>query len=85
MSYGQIVAALARSLGGQIIGYDNIPDRGGCILYMRGPVRRVDITSQALEQGADELAAFIRDSILAPPSANASVRVGLHQGQLAVL
>lgn len=85
MSYGQIVSALARSLGTHIIGYDNMPDHGGCILYMRGRVKRIDITTQALELGADELAVFIRDVITDQPEASTNLRIGLREGGLVVL
>jgi len=86
MSYGQIVSALARSLGTtHIIGYDNMPDHGGCILYMRGSVKRVDITTQALELGADELASFIREIITDQSRAAVNLRVGVREGELVVL
>ncbi|WP_442592890.1 hypothetical protein ACSBPU_15495 [Parapusillimonas sp. JC17] len=51
MSYGTIVNELARLLDIPIIAYDNIPHRGGCILYLDGPVRRIDIDTAALDQG----------------------------------
>lgn len=85
MSYGQIVTALTRSLGTQILGYDNMPDHGGCILYVRGPTKRIDITAQAMGLGTDELAAFIRQTLTNPPPPNSSLRVGIRDGALAVL
>ena len=50
MSYGTVVKELARSLEGHIIAYDNLPNHGGCILYIDGPVRRIDIEIGALDQ-----------------------------------
>ncbi|MFA7670420.1 MAG: hypothetical protein WCX93_13835 [Burkholderiaceae bacterium] len=85
MSYGQIVSALTRSLDARIIGYDNLPDHGGCILYGVGRVKRIDVTAQALECGTQELAAFLRQTIDDSSVEGSSLRVGMREGRLAVL
>jgi len=83
MSYGQVVSELSKSLGSEIIGYDNLPEHGGCILYMKGPVKRFDITIEALELGPTELAQFIRDAMADASAPN--LRVGVVDGSLVML
>ncbi len=83
MSYGTVVKELARSLGKHIVAYDNLPDHGGCILYIDGPVRRIDIEIQALSHGARELAAFVRDVLASPPDAT-RIGVCVQNGELAL-
>lgn len=85
MSYGTIVNELARTLGRHIIAYDNLPDHGGCILYLDGPVKRIDISIGALEEGPSTVAAFVRQVISLPPSEQTSLKIGLRDGDLTVL
>lgn len=85
MSYGTIVNELARTLGRHIIAYDNLPEHGGCILYLDGPVKRIDITIEALEEGSNSVAAYVRQIISAPPSEQTTVKIGLRDGKLTVL
>lgn len=86
MSYGTIVAELARKLGKLIIAYDNLPDHGGCILHVRGgPVKRLDIEVAALDEDISDLAAFVRRAIADSAAPGAHLRIGMRDGQLAVL
>lgn len=85
MSYGTVVKELARSLGRQIIAYDNLPDHGGCILHLGGPVRRIDITTAALEEGSSDLAAFVRQVLSSPPDEQTRIGIGVRDGELALL
>lgn len=85
MSYGTVVKELAQSLGRQIIAYDNLPDHGGCILYVGGPVRRIDITTAALEEGSSDLAAFVRQVLSSPPDDQTRMGIGVCDGKLALL
>lgn len=85
MSYGTIVKELAGSLGRYIIAYDNLPDHGGCILYLDGSIKRIDISIEALDLGASDVAAFVRKTISAPPADTKMLRVGVVDGELAVL
>lgn len=87
MSYGTLVAELARKLGKLIIAYDNLPDHGGCILHVRGSglVKRLDIEVAALDEDISDLAAFVRRIIAESPALGAHLRIGMRDGQLAVL
>ena len=84
MSYSTIVKELARSLGAQIIAFDNLPDHGGCILYLAGPLRRIDISIEALDKRPKDLAEFVRQVIEDPPPASGRVRIGVKGGSLVV-
>lgn len=85
MSYGTIVKELARALGKQIIAYDNLPNHGGCILYIDGPLRRIDVDIKALDEGAGDLAAFVRRVLASPPPGETRIGIGIQGGELAVL
>lgn len=85
MSYGQVVAELTKSLDTEIVGYDNMPDHGGCILYMKGPVRRIDITIEALDRGPEELAEFIRELTTGRATPGPRLLVGVRDGTLVLL
>jgi len=82
MSYGTVVKELARSLGRQIIAFDNLPDHGGCILYIGGPVRRIDITIAALDEGSSDLAAFVRQVLSSPPPEVKRIGIDVRDGEL---
>lgn|SRR5690606_10952834 len=84
MSYGTVVKELARILGKQILAYDNLPDRGGCILYVSGPIKRIEIEVRALDEGASDLAAFVRQTIASPPDGVQCVGIGMRDGVLAL-
>ena len=85
MSYGTIVKELARILGDRIIAYDNLPDHCGCILYVSGPVKRIEIEVLALEEGASDVAAFVRQILASPPEKSRRVGIGLRDGKLSLL
>jgi len=85
MSYGTVVNELARKLEHHIIAFDNLPDHGGCILYMDGPVKRVDIEIAALAEGVDKLAAFVEHVLVSTPRSVGRVCVGMRNGDLAVV
>ena len=84
MSYGTVVKELARSLGKHIVAYDNLPDHGGCILYIDGPVRRVDIEIAALGYGARDVAAFVREVLASPPACD-KISIGVRDGELTLV
>lgn len=84
MSYGTVVKDLARILGKQILAYDNLPDRGGCLLYVSGPIKRIDIEVRALDEGASDLAAFVRQTIASPPENVQCVGIGMRDGAFAL-
>lgn len=86
MSYGSIVRELADQLDNHIVAYDNLPQRGGCILYLDAPMRRVEITRDALDRGAREVAAFVRQLLaVEAPMAAGRRSVGVRDGVLAML
>ena len=85
MSYGTIVTQLARTLGRQIVAYDNLPDHGGCILHVDGPVREIDIEIGALDEGVSDLAAFVREVLASPTVSATRVCIGVRDGALALL
>lgn len=85
MSYGTVVKELARILGRQIIAYDNLPNHGGCILYISGPVKRIDIEVKALDEGASDLAAFVRRILASPPDDVQHMGIGLRDGELTLV
>ena len=85
MSYGTVVNELARKLEHHIIAFDNLPDHGGCILYLDGPVKRIDIKIDALHEGVDKLAAFVEQVLVSTPRSVGSVCVGMRDGGLAVV
>ena len=82
MSYGIIVRELASQLDNHIVAYDNLPQRGGCILYLDAPVRRLEITRQALDLGAQAVAAFVRQLLTEPPMISSRCSVGAQDGGL---
>lgn len=65
--------------------YDNLPEHGGCILYLDAPIKRINIEIAALDRGAEELAEFIRDRAKAMDGSAKSLEVGVRDGVLAVL
>ena len=85
MSYGTIVQELASQLDSHIVAYDNLPQRGGCILYLNGPLRRVEVSRDALDRGAREVANFVRQLLADPPSAIKRLSVGVGEGGLVLL
>jgi len=85
MSYGTVVKELARSLEDHIIAYDNLPNHGGCILYIDGPIRRIDIEIGALNQGVAALATFVREVLASTRGTVARIGVGIREGSLAVI
>lgn len=85
MSYGTVVKELARKLDRQIIAYDNLPQHGGCILYIDGPIRRIDIAIKALDEGASDVAAFVRQVLASPPANKKRIGIGLRDGNLSLL
>src|SRR5690606_28356009 len=85
MSYGTVVKELARILGDRIIAYDNLPDHCGCILHISGPIKRIDIEIQALDEGASDLAAFVRECLAAPSANLQRVGIGLPDEALTLL
>jgi hypothetical protein len=85
MSYGTIVRELARSLGKQIIAYDNMPEHAGCILHMDGPLKRMEIGIDAMDKRPSELAAFVRQVLAEPPPGQKCVRIGVREGELTLM
>jgi len=85
MSYGTVVKELARKLDRQIIAYDNLPQHGGCILYIDGPIRRIDIAIKALDEGASDVAAFVRQVLASPPANRKRIGIGVRDGELSLL
>ena len=85
MSYGTIVTQLARTLGRQIVAYDNLPDHGGCILHVEGPVKEIDIELSALDEGVSDLAAFVREVLASPQAGATKISIGVRNGELTVL
>jgi len=85
MSYGTLVNQLEERLDNRIIAFDNLPGHGGCILYLEGPVKRIDIERGALERGVDELAAFVRQMMAGASATIERVVVGVRGGALAVM
>lgn len=85
MSYGTIVHKLARALEGQIIAYSNLPHRGGCILYLSGPIKRIDIELGALSCNMEELAEFLRRLIADTKRPTYLVKVGMRDSALTVV
>jgi len=85
MSYGTIVRELAIQLDSHIVAYDNLPQRGGCILYLDGPPRRLEISRDALDCGAREVADFVRQLLLDRPNVLKGLSVGVLDGGLVLL
>lgn len=85
MSYDKVAKELARTIEWRVVAYDNLPQHGGCVLYLEAPVKRINIEIGALARGAEELAGFIRDTIRAGKGQVASIAVGVRDGELAVL
>lgn len=85
MSYGTIVKKLARALDGHIIAYGNLPSYGGCILYLDGPVKRIDVEIGALDRDTEELAGFLRKLMAAGKLSAKRLRVGVRDGSLTVV
>ncbi len=85
MSYGIIVQELASQLDNHIVAYDNLPQRGGCILYFDAPMRRVEVSRDALDLGATTVATFVRQLLIDAPLATGRCSVGARDGGLVLL
>lgn len=85
MSYDKVAKDLARSIQWRVIAHDDLPEHGGCILYLDAPIKRINIEIAALDRGAEELAEFIRDRAKAMDGSAKSLEVGVRDGVLAVL
>lgn len=85
MSYGTIVKELAKQLDSHIVAYDNLPQRGGCILYLDSPMLRVEVTRDALDRGAREVANFVRQLLAEPPRAPRRLSIGVCECGLVLL
>lgn len=85
MSYSTIVKELANQLDHYIIAFDNLPQRGGCILYLNGPLRRVEVRREALDRGANEVAGFVRQLLNGAPLKATRVCVSVRDDELALM
>ncbi|HWK69803.1 MAG TPA: hypothetical protein VNS29_03080 [Burkholderiaceae bacterium] len=82
MSYGKWVGSLPLPLKRHIIAYDNLPDHGGCKLYLRGGPRRIVLELCALDHDRTELAELLCE--LADHPTPGPIRITVEEGRLAV-
>lgn len=84
MSYGKFVKDLPNSLKRKIIAYDNLPNHAGCVLFVQGGPKRVELDLKVLEHDWGELADWLYEVVDRPSLSNA-LRVTLEKGQLTLI
>jgi hypothetical protein len=84
VSYTQFVKKVSKSLKGWIVAFDNMPDRAGCILYLKGSVRTIIIESAAIEIGADDIIAVLLAELAEREIRSAGLLVTVRDGVIAV-
>jgi len=63
MAYGQFVKDLNKGIEGRILGYDQLREDGGYILYMKGMPRTICIPPEAVDHEKSESIALLRARI----------------------
>jgi hypothetical protein len=82
MSYGRFVSELNRGIEGLVIAYDNKPEHGGCVLYLKDEQRKVIIEADVIEYDREEAIALLRQRIRKGGWDGASVKLGVRDGEL---
>jgi len=82
MSYGKFVSELNRGIEGLVIAYDNKPERGGCVLYLKDGQRKVVIEADVIVHDREEAISLLRATIRKGKWNGASMKLGVRDGTL---
>lgn len=84
MSYTHFVRKVSKSLNGRIIAYDNLPDRGGCVLYLRGTIKSITIEAAAIDSGHDNVIAVLLTTLPETELRGTELLMTLRAGAIAI-
>ena len=84
MSYGTFVKDLPAVIRREVIAYDNLPDRQGCVLYLRGGPRRIELDVRVFDHDQSEVAQLLHEFI-EQPVFGSRLRLVIDKGRLAVV
>lgn len=85
MSYGKFVKDLPNVLRRQIIAYDNLPNHEGCVLFLRGGPKRVELDVRLFDHEQSDLPDLLEQLADRPIAPGTSLRVVIKDGHLAVI
>ena len=82
MSYGKFVSELNRGIEGLVIAYDNKPEHGGCVLYLKDGQRKVIIEADVIAHDREEAISLLRAKIRKGEWDGSSMKLCVRDGSL---